>query len=104
MGGQKLAVSSIEITLCAFMIYLESTWPSVLTLLHFGCSPKVSGEVDQSAGMLSEEVRAKGYALLCVSEPQSDCRIKVIDEASLFLRAQDCLELQSIPITKNIPD
>ena len=41
---------------------------------------QVSGQVDQSAGMLDEEVREKGYALLCVSEPRSDCRIKVIDE------------------------
>jgi hypothetical protein len=30
--------------------------------------------------MLDESVRDKGYALLCVSEPRSDCRIRVIDE------------------------
>ena len=41
---------------------------------------QVSGQVDQSAGMLDESAKAKGYALLCVSEPQSDCRIQVIDE------------------------
>ena len=41
---------------------------------------QVSGQVDQSAGMLDESAKAKGYALLCVSEPQSDCRIRVIDE------------------------
>lgn len=41
---------------------------------------QVSGQVDQSAGMLDESAKAKGYALLCVSEPKSDCRIQVIDE------------------------
>ena len=46
---------------------------------------QVSGQVDQSAGMLDEGAKAKGYALLCVSEPQSDCRIRVIDEVCLLL-------------------
>jgi len=50
------------------------------------CVPRqVSGQVDQSAGMLDEDAKEKGYALLCVSEPQSDCRIRVIDEVSLWL-------------------
>ena len=44
---------------------------------------QVFGEVDQSAGMLDEGAKAKGYALLCVSEPKSDCRIRVIDEVCL---------------------
>ena len=43
---------------------------------------QVSGEVDQSAGMLSEDVKEKGYALLCVSYAQSDCNIRVIEEVS----------------------
>ena len=43
---------------------------------------QISGEVDQTAGMLDEEAKEKGYALMCVAEPQSDCRIKVIDEVS----------------------
>ena len=30
--------------------------------------------------MLDEEAKVKGYALMCVAEPQSDCRIKVIEE------------------------
>ena len=30
--------------------------------------------------MLDETAKEKGYALLCVSEPRSDCRIRVIDE------------------------
>jgi len=50
------------------------------------CVPRqVSGQVDQSAGMLDEDAKGKGYALLCVSEPQSDCRIRVIDEVRLWL-------------------
>lgn len=40
----------------------------------------MQGEVDQSAGMLDDEAKEKGYALLCVSEPQSDCTVAVIEE------------------------
>lgn len=39
-----------------------------------------AGQVDQSAGMLDDDVREKGYALLCVSTPQSDCKIRTIEE------------------------
>lgn len=42
----------------------------------------MSGEVDQTAGMLSDDVKEKGYALLCVSYPQTDCNIQVIEEVS----------------------
>ena len=52
---------------------------------------QVSGTVDQSAGMLDEDVRAKGYALLCVSEPRSDCKIKVIEEVSSIFAHVDNL-------------
>lgn len=41
---------------------------------------QVSGEVDQSAGMLDESAKEKGYALMCVAEPLSDCRVRVIEE------------------------
>ena len=41
---------------------------------------QVSGRVDQSAGMLDDEAKEKGYTLLCVSEPQEDCRIATIEE------------------------
>lgn len=41
---------------------------------------QISGDVDQTAGMLDDEAKEKGYALMCVAEPQSDCRIKVIEE------------------------
>lgn len=36
--------------------------------------------MDQSAGMLSEDVQEKGYCLLCVAMPQTDCDIQVIEE------------------------
>ena len=47
---------------------------------------QVDGDVDQSAGMLSEDVKAKGYALLCVSYPQGDCTIQTIEEVRISYR------------------
>eukprot|EP01025_Chloroclados_australasicus_P014553 TRINITY_DN16832_c0_g1_i2.p2 TRINITY_DN16832_c0_g1~~TRINITY_DN16832_c0_g1_i2.p2 ORF type:complete len:139 (+),score=15.68 TRINITY_DN16832_c0_g1_i2:40-456(+) len=44
----------------------------------------VEGNVDQSASIMSEEVAEKGYALLCVAEPQGDCKIKTIPEDELL--------------------
>ncbi|KAI6693224.1 hypothetical protein NL676_020934 [Syzygium grande] len=44
----------------------------------------VSGSVDQSEGMLSDDVVERGYALLCVSYPTSDCTIKTIPEEELL--------------------
>ncbi|CAA7017416.1 unnamed protein product [Microthlaspi erraticum] len=44
----------------------------------------VSGTVDQSDGMLSEDVVERGYALLCASYPTSDCHIKMIPEEELL--------------------
>ena len=41
---------------------------------------QVAGEVDQSASIMSEDVAEKGFALLCVSEPLTDCKIKTIPE------------------------
>ena len=40
----------------------------------------ISGTVDQSGAMLSEDVAKKGYALLCVAQPTSDCKIVTITE------------------------
>ncbi|CAN6287342.1 unnamed protein product [Urochloa humidicola] len=44
----------------------------------------VAGEVDQSDGMLSDDVVAQGYALLCAAYPRSDCTIRVIPEDELL--------------------
>lgn len=41
---------------------------------------QVSGQVDQRAGMLDDDAKEKGYTLLCVAEPLTDCRIKIITE------------------------
>ncbi|XP_010277244.1 PREDICTED: uncharacterized protein LOC104611740 [Nelumbo nucifera] len=44
----------------------------------------VSGEVDQSEGMLSDDVVERGYTLLCASYPRSDCHIRTIPEEELL--------------------
>ncbi|XP_051152763.1 ferredoxin C 1, chloroplastic [Andrographis paniculata] len=44
----------------------------------------VAGAVDQSEGMLSDDVVERGYALLCSSYPKSDCHIKIIPEEELL--------------------
>ncbi|KAJ4722463.1 Ferredoxin [Melia azedarach] len=44
----------------------------------------ISGSVDQSEGMLSDDVVERGYALLCASYPRSDCHIKTIPEEELL--------------------
>ena len=45
---------------------------------------KVSGTVDQSTGMLSQDVQEKGYALLCCAFPKSDLKINVIADDELL--------------------
>mmetsp|Transcript_43588 Transcript_43588/g.111429 ORF Transcript_43588/g.111429 Transcript_43588/m.111429 type:complete len:155 (-) Transcript_43588:50-514(-) len=45
---------------------------------------KVSGEIDQGAGMLSEDTIEKGYTLLCVATPKSDAVIDCISEEELL--------------------
>ncbi len=47
------------------------------------CLRQISGKVDQSAGMLDDGAREKGYALLCVSQPLSDCKVATISEVSV---------------------
>eukprot|EP00890_Picochlorum_soloecismus_P006290 jgi/Picsp_1/6662/NSC_04005-R1_ferredoxin len=49
----------------------------------------VSGEVDQSAGMLRDDVQEKGYTLLCIAIPQSDVSVKVIEEEELLAEVMD---------------
>ncbi|XP_028773548.1 ferredoxin C 1, chloroplastic [Neltuma alba] len=44
----------------------------------------LSGSVDQSEGMLSDDVVERGYALLCASYPRSDCHIRTIPEDELL--------------------
>ncbi|KAI5071125.1 hypothetical protein GOP47_0013376 [Adiantum capillus-veneris] len=44
----------------------------------------VSGSVDQSGSMLSDDVIEKGYALLCMAVPQSDCHFRTIPEEELL--------------------
>ncbi|KAL3340991.1 hypothetical protein AABB24_025512 [Solanum stoloniferum] len=49
------------------------------------CPAKLlSGNVDQSEGMLSDDVVERGYALLCAAYPRSDCHIRVIPEEELL--------------------
>ena len=49
------------------------------------CPAKLeTGEVDQSGGMLSDDVAEKGYTLLCISYPRSDCKVRVIPEEELL--------------------
>ncbi|GLC42785.1 Ferulic acid decarboxylase 1 [Pleodorina starrii] len=44
----------------------------------------VSGKVDQSGSMLSDDVAEKGYTLLCVATPKSDCKVMTISEDELL--------------------
>lgn len=49
------------------------------------CPAKLeSGIVDQDQGMLSDDVKDRGYALMCVAIPQSDCCIRSIPEEELL--------------------
>ncbi|XP_058211827.1 ferredoxin C 1, chloroplastic-like [Rhododendron vialii] len=53
------------------------------------CPAKLlSGSVDQSEGMLSDDVVERGYALLCVSYPKSDCKVRIIPEEELWSSLQ----------------
>lgn len=45
------------------------------------CPAKLlSGKVEASGSMLSDDVAEKGYTLLCVATPKSDCKITTISE------------------------
>ena len=45
---------------------------------------QTSGTVDQQGGMLSEDVIEKGYALMCMATPTSDCSLEEITEAEIL--------------------
>jgi ferredoxin len=53
-----------------------------------GAAAQMSGEVDQSGSMLSDDVAEKGYALLCMAVPQSDCKIMTVSEVSMMFHSQ----------------
>ena len=48
-----------------------------------------AGSVDQSGSMLSEDVIDKGFALLCMAQPRSDCELSTCTEDEL-LEVQLC--------------
>lgn len=75
-----------EAFISVFCPKIQTKQDIYLTLIFL----QISGQVDQSAGMLDEGVREKGYALLCVSEPRSDCKIKVIDEVHPCFQPTKC--------------
>ena len=49
---------------------------------------QTKGVVDQSGSMLSDDVAEKGYVLMCMAMPQSDCEIVTVTEVSAS-RARD---------------
>lgn len=48
-----------------------------------------SGTLDQGAGMLRDDIIDNGYALLCVSIPQSDVDVEIIEEEELLAEVMD---------------
>ncbi|GFR42793.1 hypothetical protein Agub_g3757 [Astrephomene gubernaculifera] len=44
----------------------------------------ISGTVDASAGMASDDVAEKGYTLLCVATPTSDCKVVTCSEDEIL--------------------
>lgn len=47
-------------------------------------SKLISGNVDQSEGMLNVDAVERGYAILRVAYPRSDCSIRTIPEEELL--------------------
>jgi ferredoxin len=74
------------------LLFLLFNAPQGLPLSHdckmgvcMMCPAKLaSGQVDQGAGMLSDDVIAKGYTLLCTATPTSDCVIEIVPEEELL--------------------
>lgn len=44
--------------------------------------------------MLAEDVQEKGYALLCVAQPQSDCHVDIIEEVTSLVPVIDYVHAQ----------
>ncbi|XP_008224313.1 PREDICTED: ferredoxin [Prunus mume] len=96
VGSYKVVVEheglSTELEVEADETILEKALESGLSVPHdcklgvcMTCPARlVSGKVDQSEGMLSDDVVEGGYTLLCVSYPQSDCHIRTIPEDELL--------------------
>ncbi len=67
-------------------LHLRSESRSLAWRTYVTCSacvrtcPQVSGSVEQSGSMLSDDVAAKGYTLLCVATPTTDCKVMTISE------------------------
>ncbi len=47
--------------------------------------------MDQSGSMLSDDVAEKGYALLCMAMPQTDCKILTVSEVGSSMHAMICM-------------
>ena len=43
-----------------------------------------SGAVDSELSMLSDDVQAQGYVLLCAARPTRDCAVRTVDEGELL--------------------
>ncbi|BBN68532.1 2Fe-2S ferredoxin-like superfamily protein [Prunus dulcis] len=96
VGSYKVVVEheglSTELEVEADETILEKALESGLSVPHdcklgvcMTCPARLlSGKVDQSEGMLSDDVVEGGYTLLCVSYPQSDCHIRTIPEDELL--------------------
>lgn len=60
--------------------------PAVIIMPILACYPtyllQISGKVDQSASMLNDDITEKGFALLCVAQPTTDCKIQTIPEVN----------------------
>ena len=54
--------------------------------------------------MLDDSAKEKGYTLLCVSEPQSDCKVAVIEEVLSCLQTCKQLLNQIVPVKNSVLD
>lgn len=80
------------------MLVLVHGWCMLMLLAAAaaGVGLQVQGQVDQSGSMLSDDVAEKGYALLCMAMPQTDCKLMTVSEVGVCAgRSVDCLGLVS---------